>query len=98
MPVIKIDLRQTVARRWFSKNGYPIVVLTNGRKAFEHRLVAERALGRRLKRTEIVHHIYGERSDTKHLVICSRTYHTELHRRCLARFGSWHLPKGNYAT
>lgn len=73
--------------------GYP-QILIGGNYRFVHRLVAEKALGRRMRKDEIVHHVYGEKLDTTKLVICSRSYHRELHRRQLAKYGSWHLPKG----
>lgn len=42
-----------------------------------HRLIAEKALGRKLKRTETVHHIDGDKQNNKNnnLLICSNSYH-----------------------
>lgn len=45
-------------------NGYR-AVRVSGRKQKEHRLVMERLIGRKLLRTEQVHHINGDRSDNR---------------------------------
>lgn len=48
---------------------------------FEHRLVAQRILGRHLRADEEVHHINGSRDDNhpKNLAVLSRREHRRLH-------------------
>lgn len=44
-------------------NGYVTVSVGNGKRAYEHRLVMERTLGRKILRTEHVHHRDGDKTN-----------------------------------
>lgn len=64
-------------------NGYVFIRVAKGQRVREHVLIAERALGRKLKRNEHVHHINGDKTDNRNenLLICTHGYHIELHWR-----------------
>ncbi len=57
---------------------------------YEHVYRASLALGRGLKRGEVVHHIDGNPANNKNsnLLVCSHAYHRQLHER-LARSSDW---------
>lgn len=78
-----------------SVDGYTLVWIQGKGYIREHRLVASKALGRRLRKHEVVHHIDGNKANNvgSNLLICSRAYHKWLHQRCLSKFGTWHLPR-----
>lgn len=48
---------------------------------YEHTYVASSILGRGLRKGETTHHIYGDPTDNKRLVICTHAYHRYLHAR-----------------
>lgn len=61
--------------------GYIKVSLGNGRSQYEHILIAEKALGRKLRKGEVVHHIDGVKDNNanSNLFICTNEYHRWLH-------------------
>ena len=67
----------------FLHKGYVVLGKVNGKRILEHIVIAEKVLGRRLKKGEMVHHINGNRSDNRNenLLICTRSYHKLLHDR-----------------
>lgn len=65
------------------QNGYVFVLMDDGSYKQEHRIIAEKVLGRSLKKGEVVHHVNGIRSDNRNcnLLICDTAYHSWLHRK-----------------
>lgn len=51
--------------RHHSSRGYVFVKDDRGIRRVEHRVVAERLLGRRLKQTEVIHHINEKKNDNR---------------------------------
>lgn len=77
-------MKRTSKGRWIrSKNGYVLIKVDN-ELVYEHRYLAEKALGRKLPKGAVVHHTGAP--DDNHgmfkLVICpSQEYHFLLHKR-----------------
>lgn len=58
-------------------------IRVNGRKQDYHRYIMEQHLGRKLRDTEVVHHINGDIQDNRieNLMVMKRTAHSRLHRK-----------------
>lgn len=82
------DGRGKYCSRGCAKNGYNSKAKRpadrkNGHHRFLYQITAEKALGRPLKRGEVVHHIDGNprNSNNTNLLICNQSYHRLLHSR-----------------
>lgn len=74
---------QHLGNKGIDPMGYVTVNVGKNTKQREHRIIAERALGRPFRRLEVVHHINEDRSDNRpeNLLICTHKYHLALHAR-----------------
>jgi hypothetical protein len=62
------------------KDGYIRINLEKGKREFEHRLVAQNILGRKLKKNEIVHHIDWDKHNNvpENLFVCNPSFHKKM--------------------
>lgn len=70
-------------------DGYKKITI-NGQRILEHRYVMEQHIGRKLKRTEIVHHIDGNRINNvlSNLVITHQSHHAKMSPKALNALSS----------
>ena len=61
-------------------DGYICVMLRDGKYILKHRLLMELKLQRRLKKSELIHHINGIRDDNRlsNLLVCTQSQHCKL--------------------
>ena len=64
----------------FRKDGYKIISTKNGR-ILEHRHILEEHLGRKLNKSEIIHHINKDRTDNniENMILTTHSSHRSLH-------------------
>ena len=76
-------VRRRDGSSYISANGYRYVRVPDRKAVPEHVLKAEGVLRRRMRRGEVVHHVNGDVLDNRNsnLIICTRSYHNELHMR-----------------
>ena len=69
-----------IMNTYIDQDGFEMITGTNKRM---HTFIAEKVLGRKLKKTETIHHIDEDRSNNKNsnLVICERSLHPLIHKR-----------------
>lgn len=77
----------TAGTRYLRKDGYVTVKLGIRKYDLEHRVVAERSLGRPLKSGEQVHHINGVKHDNRpeNLEVVTNAEHQRLHNHIQTR-------------
>ena len=77
-------LARTSKDRWINTDTGYVMVKVNGKLTYEHRVLAEKALGKPLPEGAVIHHT-GNRDDNHgycKLVICpNQEYHQLLHER-----------------
>lgn len=73
--------------------GYVKVTVPRRKGMYEHTMIAEHVLGRRLGKKEVVHHINGNKSDNRNcnLLICENGYHHWLHQRMAKLYQQEHF-------
>jgi hypothetical protein len=90
-------LRWNGGRSLGYKPGYMAIYtgVENGVSTYrtEHILIAEKVLGRKMKRGEVVHHVNGDKLDNRNsnLIICSNSHHVYLHNKMARLYQKEHF-------
>jgi DNA-directed RNA polymerase subunit RPC12/RpoP len=71
--------------KWTDKAGYTTFCL-GGKQVREHRVLMEKKLGRKLKKSESVHHINGNKEDNRleNLIVMTKSEHHKHHAPIVA--------------
>ena len=83
-PEVQRERRNAYMREYAHAKNIKYKTIRVGNKVMSlHRWKAEQALGRPLKKGEVVHHIDGNRlnNENSNLLICTQEYHIFLHKR-----------------
>lgn len=96
---IPIRKKQTKEWKFDPKKGY-MCRREDGKLVYQHRQIAEKVIGRKLKRHEVVHHINGDRIDNRNcnLLICTQPYHVWLHWKMSELYAKEHFGKQTVLT
>lgn len=85
-------MNHRIVSRTLSPNGYVRIYISGIGRVFEHRWVMEQHLGRKIHRTEHVHHMNGNRTDNRieNLQLVDASIHNRLHEpRIVTKAKSW---------
>lgn len=65
-----------------TSTGYKVIPNGYGRQIYEHRIILERHLGRKLSSNEVTHHINGNKLDNRieNLAVLTRAEHIHIHK------------------
>ena len=89
--------RKIVPGRTNGSRGYVTAFNLSRKKSTPiHIQIGEAVLGRRLRKSEVIHHVSCDRSDNRNsnLLICGRGYHRWLHEQMARAWAREHLKEG----